>query len=60
MLVCVLSGLRARWVGTDPVEKQRVYFANHSSLLDFLVIWAALPARPRAGTRPGAAAADWE
>lgn len=40
--------------------KRRVYFANHSSHLDFMVIWAALPARQRAWTRPVAAAEYWE
>lgn len=40
--------------------KRRVYFANHSSHLDFMVIWAALPALQRASTRPVAAAEYWE
>ncbi|WP_193214415.1 lysophospholipid acyltransferase family protein [Luteolibacter marinus] len=40
--------------------KRRVYYANHSSHLDFMVIWAALPARRRTRTRPVAAAEYWE
>jgi 1-acyl-sn-glycerol-3-phosphate acyltransferase len=40
--------------------KRRVYFANHSSHLDSLVIWAAIPGRQRAWTRPVAAAEYWE
>ncbi len=40
--------------------KRRVYFANHGSHLDFMVIWAALPARQRNWTRPVAAAEYWE
>ena len=40
--------------------KRRVYFANHSSHLDFMVIWAALPTLQRASTRPVAAAEYWE
>jgi len=40
--------------------KRRIYFANHSSHLDFVVIWAALPGRQRAWTRPVAAAEYWE
>lgn len=40
--------------------KRRIYFANHSSHLDFMVIWAALPGRQRAWTRPVAAAEYWE
>ena len=39
---------------------RRVYFANHSSHLDFMVIWAALPGRQRDFTRPVAAAEYWE
>ncbi len=38
----------------------RIYFANHSSHLDFVVIWAALPADSRKRTRPVAAADYWE
>jgi 1-acyl-sn-glycerol-3-phosphate acyltransferase len=40
-------------------SKPRVYFANHSSLLDFLVIWAVLPPAQRAITRPAAARDYW-
>jgi 1-acyl-sn-glycerol-3-phosphate acyltransferase len=40
--------------------KRRVYFANHASHLDFMVIWAALPALQRTSTRPVAAADYWE
>ena len=58
-LVCVLSGLRARWVGTDPLEIQRVYFANHTSNLDAAVLWASLPLPIREKTRPVAAKDYW-
>lgn len=40
-------------------DQPRIYFANHSSLFDFLVIWAALPARQRKMTRPAAARDYW-
>lgn len=40
--------------------QRRIYFSNHSSHLDFVVIWAALPHRQRAWTRPVAAAEYWE
>jgi 1-acyl-sn-glycerol-3-phosphate acyltransferase len=36
-----------------------VYFANHSSHLDFVVLWASLPAEVRAMTRPVAAQDYW-
>jgi 1-acyl-sn-glycerol-3-phosphate acyltransferase len=58
-LVCVLSGLRARWVGTDPIDRQRVYFANHTSNLDAAVLWASLPPSIRERTRPVAAKDYW-
>lgn len=37
-----------------------IYFANHSSHLDFVTIWAALPAEIRARARPVAARDYWE
>ena len=58
-LICLLSGLRARWVGTDPVDRQRVYFANHTSNLDAAVLWASLPVSIREKTRPVAAKDYW-
>ncbi len=44
-----------------PTPKQtRLYFANHSSHLDFVVIWSALPSHLRDRVRPVAAAEYWE
>jgi 1-acyl-sn-glycerol-3-phosphate acyltransferase len=40
-------------------DRQRVYFANHSSHLDFLVIFASLPLALRRVTRPVAAHDYW-
>jgi 1-acyl-sn-glycerol-3-phosphate acyltransferase len=57
--VRVLSGLRARWVGADPVDCQRIYFANHTSNLDAAVLWASLPPSLREKTRPVAAKDYW-
>jgi 1-acyl-sn-glycerol-3-phosphate acyltransferase len=37
-----------------------VYFANHSSHLDFVVLWSSLPPEIRARTRPVAAQDYWE
>ena len=56
----LLSGSQARWVGCEPSLRQRVYFANHSSHLDFVVLWAALPGPVRRLTRPVAARDYWE
>jgi len=54
-----LVGGKARWMGGEPTLAQRIYFANHSSHLDTLVLWAALPPGLRARTRPVAAEDYW-
>lgn len=42
------------------IVKQRVYVANHSSHLDFIVLWSALPKDLRRVTRPVAARDYWQ
>ena len=59
-LVRLLTGLQARWLGIEPVDRQRIYFANHTSTLDAAVIWAALPENLRVKTRPVAAKDYWD
>lgn len=59
-LARVISGASARWVECRPTTGQRVYFANHTSHFDFIVLWAALPQEVRALTRPVAARDYWE
>ena len=54
-----LVGATPRWLGCRPSGATRVYFANHSSHLDTLALWAALPARLRDRTRPVAARDYW-
>lgn len=54
-----LVGGTPHWVGCEPSRRQRVYFANHGSHLDTLLIWAALPAPLRGRTHPVAAADYW-
>jgi 1-acyl-sn-glycerol-3-phosphate acyltransferase len=56
----LLSGCSVRWVGCQPETCQRVYFANHTSHLDALVLWASLPKALRSLTRPVAARDYWE
>jgi 1-acyl-sn-glycerol-3-phosphate acyltransferase len=56
----VLAGGNVRRVGFTPDERQRIYFANHASHLDFVLIWAALPPPLRAMTRPVAAKDYWD
>jgi 1-acyl-sn-glycerol-3-phosphate acyltransferase len=48
-----------RWIDSQPDLCQRVYFANHTSHLDALVIWASLPSSIRTVTRPVAAKDYW-
>lgn len=55
----ILSGASVRWVDCQPDTCQRVYFANHTSHLDAIVIWSALPPAVRAVTRPVAAKDYW-
>jgi 1-acyl-sn-glycerol-3-phosphate acyltransferase len=54
-----LSGASVRWIDCQPDACQRVYFANHTSHLDALVVWSALPSAIRAMTRPVAAKDYW-
>ena len=56
----LLSGVQVRWEGARPEPRQRIYFANHTSHLDFVVLWAVLPRELRARTRPVAAKDYWE
>ncbi|MBE7940519.1 MULTISPECIES: lysophospholipid acyltransferase family protein [Ramlibacter] len=58
-LVRVLTGAQARWLGCPPKAEQRIYFANHQSHGDLVMIWAALPEDLRAITRPIAARDYW-
>jgi 1-acyl-sn-glycerol-3-phosphate acyltransferase len=55
-----ISGARVRWIDCPAVTRPRVYFANHSSHFDFVVLWAALPEAIRIQTRPVAAREYWE
>jgi 1-acyl-sn-glycerol-3-phosphate acyltransferase len=54
-----LAGPSVRWVNCRPSSRQRVYFANHTSHLDFVVLWSVLPRRLREKTRPVAAKDYW-
>jgi 1-acyl-sn-glycerol-3-phosphate acyltransferase len=58
-LVRALTGAQARWHGCPPKAEQRIYFANHQSHADLVMIWAALPAELRGITRPIAAKDYW-
>ena len=53
-----LTGARA--TGAQPVARPTVYFANHASHADFVLLWATLPAPLRRRTRPVAAIDYWQ
>lgn len=58
-LIRLLTGSQARWYGCPPKAEQRIYFANHQSHADLVLIWAALPRDLRSITRPIAARDYW-
>ena len=55
----LITAVRGIWAGVDPVPVQRVYFANHTSNGDFVLVWTVLPPRLRNKTRPVAASDYW-
>ncbi len=55
----LITGTQGHWKGCPPKAEQRIYFANHQSHLDWVLIWAALPRELRARTRPIAARDYW-
>jgi len=56
----LLTGVRAIWSGTTPKAEQTLYFANHTSHGDFVLLWATLPPDLRGLTRPVAGQDYWE
>jgi len=56
----LVTAPQAIWTGTPPAGKTCVYFANHASHGDFVLVWAVLPAPVRRRTRPVAAAEYWQ
>lgn len=55
----LVTGAQGHWYGSPPKAVQRIYFANHQSHFDLVLIWAALPHELRAITRPIAARDYW-
>ena len=54
-----ITGARSLWLGCEPQRRQRIYFANHSSHGDFVLLWASLPPALRKLTRPVAGSDYW-
>jgi 1-acyl-sn-glycerol-3-phosphate acyltransferase len=59
LLARLLSGASVRWIDCQPDTCQRVYFANHTSHLDAIIVWSSLPKPVRSLTRPVAAKDYW-
>jgi len=53
------AGAQVMWLAR-PRPLQSVFFANHTSHLDFVVLWSTLPAEVREQTRPIAAQDYWD
>ncbi len=58
-LARLITGVRGEWRGCAPAPRTRIYFANHNSHLDFVLIWSVLPRAVRQVTRPVAGADYW-
>jgi 1-acyl-sn-glycerol-3-phosphate acyltransferase len=56
----LVSGVQTRWIGCHPDATQRIYFANHTSNLDFLLLWSVLPRQARRTVHPVAASDYWQ
>ena len=56
-LVC---GAAVTWHCDSAGTTQRIYYGNHSSHLDFMLIWSSLPPRLRRSARPVAGRDYWE
>jgi 1-acyl-sn-glycerol-3-phosphate acyltransferase len=56
----LVTGATVVWQCDPGADRQRIYFGNHSSHLDFILIWSALPAGLRRAVRPVAGRDYWE
>jgi 1-acyl-sn-glycerol-3-phosphate acyltransferase len=55
----LVTGVRGTWAGCLPQTHPRVYFANHNSHGDFVLVWTSLPTALRRLTRPVAGSDYW-
>lgn len=53
------TGVQVSWQGSEPAMVQRIYFSNHSSHFDCLLLLSALPRDIRKTIRPAGAADYW-
>ena len=57
--VRLFTGVQVRWQGIQPQPVQRIYFANHTSHFDCLVLLSVLPHNIRKLVRPAGATDYW-
>ncbi len=55
----LVTAAQAHWLGCGPEPVQRIYYANHASHGDFVLVWTVLPPALRRKTRPVAGADYW-
>ncbi len=55
----LVTAVRGFWPDGDARETQAVYFANHTSNGDFILLWTVLPTKMRKQTRPVAGSDYW-
>lgn len=55
----LVTAVQPDWRGTAPVGGQRIYYANHNSHGDFILIWSVLPVQARKRARAVAGADYW-
>ena len=55
----LLTAARSLWIRCKQEKKQRIYYANHNSHIDFILLWSSLPPEIRRQTRPIAASDYW-
>lgn len=58
-LARIVTGVIPIWLGTRPSQNQRIYFANHASHGDFILLASCLEPEERARTRAVAGADYW-
>ena len=58
-IIRLICGANSIWYKCQPSEKPTVYYANHSSHLDFPLIWASMPENIRKKLHPIAGKDYW-
>jgi 1-acyl-sn-glycerol-3-phosphate acyltransferase len=58
-LIRLFTGVQAVWINDEQESKPCIYFANHTSHFDFLLLWSVLPPELRNNTYAAAAADYW-